>query len=381
MASEPAAEAAARLADRLRELRERGLGRRLTQTELGQAFPEEVGGTASAATISMWENPASGRTVPHSRVEGYARLFCTPRSLPDEGSLQMIEPGRLTDEEHDRLEELREELLDLREHAIGGQGALDPKARTVADHGLPGSEAAQSMWHFPDRSRITLVCGRLPAENLPPHASRGDLNYVRFAGLADLDALIDIYGAIRAHNPTSRVVIMAPEDLNQRDVANHLVVIGGIAWNAITPWLSRIFPVETFPVPIDAEDSDDRRAIVVPDPGGGEHEFKYTITGGHLVEDVGMFGRGPNPTAPERTLTICSGITTRGVHGAAKCFIDKEMKQRNERYLHSPRFPDGSTYCIVMRVPVVNESPLTPDLSRADNLLYEWCDDPRFEAE
>jgi hypothetical protein len=368
MASEPPNTAAVRLADRLRELREREFGRRLTQTELGQSFTEEVGGAASAATISMWENPASGRTVPSARIEGYARLFCTPRSLPDEGGgLRLLEPGGLTDEEQDRLDELRDELLGLRERAVGGQE-------------LPATEVAQSMWHFPDRSRITLVCGRLPAENLPPHASRGDLNYVRFAGLADLDALIDIYGAIRAHNPTSRVVIMAPEDLHQRDVANHLVVIGGLAWNAITPWLSRIFPVETFPVPIEAEDSDGRRAIVVRDPGGGEHEFKYTITGGQLVEDVGMFGRGPNPTAPQRTLTICGGITTRGVHGAAKCFIDKEMRPRNEQYLF-PRFPDGSTYCIVMRVPVVNESPLTPDLSQADNRLFEWCDDSSFEVE
>lgn len=109
------------------------------------------------------------------------------------------------------------------------------------------------------------------------------------------------------------------------------------------------------------------------DPDGGEREFKYTLDDNKLVEDVGFFARGANPSAPQRTLTVCGGITTRGVHGAAKCFIDKEMRQRNEQYLF-PRFPDGSSYCIVMKVTVVNNSPLTPDLSKPENRLFEWCD-------
>jgi len=224
------------------------------------------------------------------------------------------------------------------------------------------------MWHFPDGSRITLVCYRLPPERRPPSADPGNLNHVRFADLADLDTLIDIYGAIRAYNPTSRVVIMAAQDLTQRDAANHLVLIGGLTWKTVTPWFSRIFPI-----PIDAGDPADRGAIVVRDPDSGEREFKYTLVGDELVEDVGFFARGENPSAPRRTLTICGGVTTRGVRGAARCFIDWEMRERNEQYL-MPRFPEGSTYCIVMRVPVVNKDPLTPDLSKPENRLFEWCD-------
>ena len=49
------------------------------------------------------------------------------------------------------------------------------------------------------------------------------------------------------------------------------------------------------------------------------------------------------------------------------------MRERNEQYL-APRFPDGSTYCIVMRVQVFNQDPLTPDLSKEENRLFEWCD-------
>jgi transcriptional regulator with XRE-family HTH domain len=347
-AAQPAPDAY-RLATRLRELREREFVR-LTQSQLGQAFgtPEDP---LSPAAISMWENPSSGRLPPPSRLEAYALLFCTPRSF--EGGVHMLGVDELTQGEQDRREELRRELLALRDSAE----ARDP---------APSPSRAQAMWHFPDGAPITLVCDRLA--NRPPHADPSDPNYIRLAGLADLDTLVDIHGAVKAYNPTSQVVITAAQDLTQRDVANHLVLIGGRVWKTVTPWFSRIFPI-----PIDREDPFDRGAIVVHDLEGAEREFKYTVVGDKLVEDVGFFARGENPAAPLRTLTMCSGVTTRGVRGAAHCFIDPEMRGRNEQYV-IPRFPDGSTYCIVMRVPVVNNDPLTPDLSIAGNRLFEWCD-------
>ncbi|MGE5292111.1 MAG: helix-turn-helix domain-containing protein [Micromonosporaceae bacterium] len=350
MAHAQSAPEAFRLAERLRDLREREFGR-LTQGDLGRALGG--GKPLSPATISMWETRGSGRVPPPDRLEAYAQLFCTPRSF--EGEVRMLALSELTATERTRFEELKRELLRLRDSALSGlnQPAL----------GVP-----KSMWHFPDGSRITLVSWRVPQERQPPHAKPGHINYERAAGLTDLDTLIDIYGAIRADNPTSRVVITAAEDLTQRDVANHLVLIGGRTWNTVTRWFSRIFPL-----PIDPGDPGDRGAIVVHEPGGGEREFKFTMDGEELVEDVGFFARGMNPSAPRRTLTICSGITTRGVHGVAQCFIDWEMRENNERYL-IPRFPDGSTYCIVMRVPVVNGDPLTPDLSKEENRLFEWCD-------
>lgn len=350
---------ARRLAARLRGLREHGV-KRLTQGELGQALGGDE--ALSTATISMWENPASGRLPPTQRLEAYARLYCTPRSFESgEGVVRMLDVAELTAEERDRMEELREELLDLRE--------------SVVPHGTASvSDEPQSMWHFPDGSRITLVCDRLPPERRRPQSADDSiLNYVRLADLADLDTLVDIYGAIRAYNPRSRVVIKAAQDLTDRDVQNHLVLIGGMVWDAVTPWFSRIFPI-----PIEPGDPGERGAIIVKAPGGEELEFKYALADDKLVEDVGFFARGENPSAPRRTLTICSGITTRGVRGAARCFIDWEMRERNDQWLMT-RFPEGSTYCIVMRVPVVNEDPLAPDLSKEENRLFEWSD-PRAET-
>lgn len=348
--------AAEMLAKRLRELREREFDR-LTQSELGRAL-SSAKAPLSPATISMWENAASGRIAPRSRLAAYAQLFCTPRSF--EGGVHMIDVAQLTAAEHERMEELRQELLGLRDSAVAREEG-------------PSSGEAQSMWHFPDGTRITLVCDRLPLERRPPSADPSFLDYVRWSDLADLDSLIDIYGAVRAYNPTSQVVIMAAQDLTQRDVSNHLVLIGGRTWKAAEPWLSGLFPI-----PIGAEDPADRRAILVRDPNNGDREFEYTVADGRLIEDVGYFARGENPSAPRRTLTICGGITTRGVRGAARCFIDPEMRERNDQYL-MPRFPGASAYCIVMKVPVVNLDPLTPDLSKEENRLFEWPN-PSTEA-
>lgn len=339
------------LARRLRELRERGAVR-LTQTELGRALADETG-PLSAASISMWEKPDSGRLPPRPRLEAYARLFCTPRSF--QGEHRMLADSELTAEEQDRFHELLEELLELRELA-GPHTAEDSV-------GQP-----RSMWHFPDGSRITLVCSRLPEARRPESADQGNLQYVRFSGLADLDTLIDIYGAIRAFNPGSRIVFTAAQDLTKRDVTNHMVVIGSLAWEIVSRWFGRIFPI-----PVDPADPDERGSIVVRPLDGDEQEFSYTVIDEQLVEDVGFFARGANPSAPLRTLTVCGGITTRGVHGAALCFIDWEMRDRNEQYL-IPRFPDGSTYCIVMKVPVINGDPIAPDLSKEENILFEWSD-------
>jgi len=344
---------AARLAERLRDLREHAPVP-LTQGDLGQALADirSALGPVGPAAVSSWESPASGRLVPAARLDTYARLFCTPRSF--EGGVHLLEETDLTPEELGAFAQLKDELLSLRD-----QAAPPPPELRVGP---------RSMWHFPDGARITLVCSRLLPDRQPPSADPEALNYVRFSGLADLDALVEIYGAIRSYNPSSQVVIMAAQDLTQRDIQSHLVLIGGLTFEKVTPWLNRIFRI-----PLKAGDPAETGSIVVNDPDDGEREFKYKIENNRLAEDVGYFARGTNPSAPRRTLTICGGITTRGVRGVARCFVDPEMKEQNEQYLF-PRFPHGSTYFIVMRVPVIHPDPMTPDLSKPENRLFEWYD-------
>lgn len=237
----------------------------------------------------------------------------------------------------------------------------------------PDSSASNSLWNFRDNSRITLACGQMPWGLRPPQSDPGHMDYASAFGLADLDSLMDIYGEVRARNPMSRVAITTAEDLTQHDTANHLILIGGLAWNAVQQWLSQIFHT-----PIMGSDPGERGAVTVSAPDGSLYEFKCAYFRGRggfaLTEDVGFFVRGKNPSAPQRTLTVCGGITTRGVRGVAQCFIDPEKREINEAHLKQ-RFPVDSTYCIVMRVPIMgNADPLTPNLSNPESSLFEWCD-------
>jgi hypothetical protein len=302
-----------------------------------------------------WERVASGQ----GSVRGEDTQAVATPADPNEVNQLREQVTRLSEVN----EQLRSRLAKTRFGAAGEVSPDDPPGGPEK-YSAPG----QTVWHFSDSSPITLVSYRLPPDRRPPSADPDDPNYVRFAELADLDTVIDVYGAVSAYNPTSRVTIMAAQDLTQRDVATHLVLIGGLTWEAVTPWFTRIFSI-----PLESGDPFERGAIVVRDPDGAIHEFKCTLVDNKIVEDVGFLVYGRNPSAPQRTLTLCGGITTRGVHGAALCFIDGEMRERNGRYLMS-QVPDGSACCVVMRVPIINNDPLTPDLSKKDNRLFEWGD-------
>jgi transcriptional regulator with XRE-family HTH domain len=339
--------AAARLARRLRELRELA-SVRLTQEELGRALGEGGSGGVSPATISMWENPSSVRVPPPHRLQAYARIFSTDRSF--EGSPHQIPVDALNPEEQRVYTELRDELLSLR-------------ARTSPDTEADGHPApvppSSSCWRFPDGEPITIVCGRLPAGLQPPHADPSNLNYVRMARFADLDTLVDVYGAVKAANPDSLVILTTAKEMTRVDALNHLILIGNTELNLAGRWFARHLEL---PVTVDES---------------GVHTetrtFTYTIEDGELIEDVGVFVRGPHPSAPNRTLIMCNGITTRGVRGAAQTFLNPTVRERNARWA-AQRFPDDAIHCVVIRVPVLNGEPLPQDLEDSTSRLYEWPD-------
>ena len=72
--------AAARLAARLRELREHEWDdANLTQAKLAAALSAEQG--VASATLSSWENIKNPKPPPTARLSAYARFFATRRSL------------------------------------------------------------------------------------------------------------------------------------------------------------------------------------------------------------------------------------------------------------------------------------------------------------
>ena len=350
---------ARRLAERLRALREQEYRqltqgqlvkvRQLTQGQLGKV----LGGSdpLSTASVSLWEKPSSDRLPPPQRLAAYARLFCTSRSFTAEGP-RLLRDDELSEEERQREAELYSELMDLRDRA---QAADNPSAAVVQ---------RDSIWLFPDGKAVSIVCSEAP--NPPAYANADHLNYTKYARHADLDALIEVHGQVRSDNPAGFVRVLLPEELVQDFALNHLVIIGGAAVYDTAPYFAQDIPL---PVAEEIRGTDTHlfRCTV----GDEVREFRSAFVDGVLVEDVGLIARGPHPLAPGRTVTILSGITSRGVHGAALCFTDPHVRRANEKYLND-HFGNADAFCILMRVPVRENIALPPNLSRGNTVLYAW---------
>jgi transcriptional regulator with XRE-family HTH domain len=341
---------ARRLAERLRDLREREYGQ-FTQKQLARA----LGGAEplSIATISQWEKPGSGRLPPPQRLEAYARLFCTGRSFAS-GTPRLLREGELGEQEREKQDELYAELLSLRDLA------LETQAGTLIG---PSS----SIWHLPDGKAVSIVCSKAP--DPPYYADPGHLNYTRYAKHADLDALIEVFGQLRSENPASTIRILSSNELVGDFALNHLVIIGGAAVYDTAPDFA-----PDFPLPEAEEISDTGTHLFRCRVGDEARELTSTRDDrGALVQDIGIIARGPHPVVPERTVTLISGITSRGVHGAALCFIDSRLRDTNEQYLKDT-FGNADAFCIAMNIPVRNNVALPPNLWREDVRLYEWSD-------
>jgi transcriptional regulator with XRE-family HTH domain len=339
---------ARRLAERLRALREQ---EHLTQKQLARVLggPESL----SIATVSLWEKPGSDRLPPPPRLEAYARLFCTSRSF-ESGRLRLLSPGELTEQERERETELYDELIVLRERA---QSTPVPAA---------AKGQRSTLWHFADPIAVSIVCS--DALEPPAYAQESHLNYSRFARYADLDALITVYGQAKSDNPARMIRILPTGRLSQDFALNHVILIGGAASDAASLFTQDI------PLPTAEE---------IPGTNPATHLFRCTVgeetrefrsvwdDDGNLVQDVGLIARGQHLIVPGGTVTLLSGITSRGVHGAALCFIDSHVRDTNERYLENA-FGNVESFCILMNIPVQKNIALPPNLWREGARLYEW---------
>jgi hypothetical protein len=136
------------------------------------------------------------------------------------------------------------------------------------------------------------------------------------------------------------------------------------------------FQRATSQVPIEQTPVDDLRGgdIFKVESSDGPRSFypEYEDLGGgkELIADVGCLARLRNPFQHSRTLTVCNGIHSRGVFGAVRCLTDARVREANEKYL-AERFPGGE-FAILLRVPVVENQTLSPDLQDPNARLYEW---------
>ncbi len=151
-----------------------------------------------------------------------------------------------------------------------------------------------------------------------------------------------------------------------------MILLGGVGWNKVT----RRFQSATSQVPIiqtAVEDLDTGEIFRVDDGEKSQDfrpEYKDLGDGNELIADVGYIARLRNPFKINRTLTICNGIHSRGVFGAVRCLTDASVREENEKYLAN-RFGDED-FAMLLRVPVVTNETLSPDLQNPDARLYEW---------
>jgi transcriptional regulator with XRE-family HTH domain len=353
--------AEAQLALRLRQLRE---DTGLTQAQLATLFSTES--KVGAASISSWENMRTPASPPQSRLEPYARLIA---AIHRPGSQdRLLSRSDLTEDEEKDYLRIRGDVERLWEAARGYQEQEASAAATYRS------------WFFDDDGPVAIICPAVPEEARGPLAVPQDPNYTHLHAYADLDALIELFGHIRAENDSLfPVSFKLPADVRADDLSGHLVLLGGVAWNDLTRHLLRTLtrlPVRQIEV---AEVATGEIFAV----GRGEDEQRFVPEWGpddpaELVEDVGLLARVRNPYNSNRTLTLCNGIHSRGVLGAVRALTDARVRDVNESYL-AERF-GSDEYAILMRVPVYQGEALSPDLRNPDSRLYEWPPRPARSA-
>jgi transcriptional regulator with XRE-family HTH domain len=338
------------LASHLRDLRQE---RKLTQKELGTA----LGGNQplSAPTIASWENRSAPKLPPQERMLAYAQFFATPRSV--EGSTPCLIPvDDFTTEEHAAYERLRVELLKL--HAAARGASAEPTA-------------VRSSWRFADDGPLTFVCAQLPGAEASPLSDPDSPNYTELLGFGDLDALVELWGHVRMENPHMDVFYKSAPRLAADDLSGHVVIVGGVGWNDVT---RRIIDLTHLPVTQMEDPAIKTGDIFVSHIDGNEERYLPTWTSTDppkLTEDVGLLVRMPNPLNSNLTLTMCNGIHSRGVFGAARTLTDKRLRDSNERYL-AENFPDSQQFGILMRVQVIEGVAMTPDFNSPNSVLHQW---------
>jgi hypothetical protein len=350
----------AALAHRLRELREAGLGGRpVTQRQLGEALGH--GKPLSAAAISAYEREVDPSPPPIQRLRDYATFFVTERSLANSHG-RLVPDDDLTDDERVTRDALLAELVAL----------ADADVPRAAPRLLRPPAPRPGIWSFPVGDPVRLICGRL--KNMEhPYANRLNRNHTELLTYADLDALMELYAHVWKLNPTCDVRFLHGDELTDPDdFSSHLIVIGG---SGLNPAIELVLKQSNLPLHQRGNTSDVPDGDVF-DLDNGDPPILPIVSDNAelgLIEDVGLLARLANPYNVARTLTVCSGIYSRGVLGAVRTLSDARVSEQNEAYL-AKRFHDAPEFALLMRVPVQRGKAITPDLQNESVRLYEWPD-------
>lgn len=363
------------LACRIRTLREeRWPGVKVKQAQLAAALGGDGRKSASVPLISSWESETNPKVPPAVRIRDIATFFASPRSIEGQVS-RLLSTDEMTAQERVAMEKLLDELTGLRRAALNA-----PRVSVLpTDMPLAAQQIAQSLSTGPYRiepdNRITIVCAQLPQDMLEkmPYTDPSDPDFIELYRYSDLDSLLELFGHLRATNPTSRVGFWSADQLSPDDYSGHLVSLGGVDWNKATrSVLKRLqLPVKQ----VSQWDKEGGAYFEVEERDGRKvaHRPRLDESGGRkiLLEDVALFARAVSPFNRLRYVTICNGMYGNGTLGVVRALTDERFRDRNGEYLREA-FGDSEAFCILSRVTVENGQALTPDWTLPETRLFEW---------
>lgn len=379
------------LAERLRALRMQHQGLRLTQPMVAVALG------VKAPSVSSWESGAA--VPPVERLRDYALLFATERSFA-EPEPALLDESDLTEQEDRRRKALIEELARLRDRA------LRPEGTPPSDTGVLGGR----FWYFPDVAPITIITTPMfqKVVDAIPYANAWHPNHMASLGDADRDATIELFGHIRAENPTADVRFMTADEATDQDLLGHVIVLGqgdrmlqlpaegqphrdsGVL-QYLAARLELPFGTQ---LPAGGDPEFDSEFVVTLDDDGeptyvpagekparvatyrprwlrssGESRSPRQKHDGYpqLEYDVALLARKPNELNLATTVTLCSGVFSRGTFGAVRALTDPQLRGRNEAFL-AEHFGGTDDFWLLFYVPVFRGKSgmgtVTPDLAR-----------------
>jgi hypothetical protein len=362
------------LASRLRALREgHWPEKKVNQAQLAAVLGGDGRRSVSVPLISSWESRTNPTVPPMPRIKDIATFFASPRSFDGEVG-HLLSLDEMTVQERAARVTLLEELTRLRRDALDASRVPWPQL-------IQGSlqEITQSLSAGPYRyepgERITIVCGLLPAamRERMPYTDPQDPDFIELYQFAELDALLELFGHLRAANPTSPVGYRAAEQLTRDGYTGHLISLGGVDWN---PTTTRALDRLQLPVAQVADWSKEGGAYFeVTEADGRKIAHRPLLeeaNGGPILrEDVALFARAVSPFNRKRFITICNGMYGRGTYGAVRALTDERFRDRNAEYIAS-KFGGSEACCILTRVLVEGAETLTPDWTIPENVLFEW---------
>ncbi|MBE8523531.1 helix-turn-helix domain-containing protein [Amycolatopsis sp. H6(2020)] len=239
---------------------------------------------------------------------------------------------------------------------------------------LSEATSVGNIWRFPENEPVMITCGQI-SSTMPSHVSAmdpRDPDYVELLKYADPDALVHLFGHIRALNPAHEVKYSTTDDMQPADYSSHLVVVGGTDFNLLT---RDIFSTLQLPVNMPLRSPEAEWLGFEAVDGDEIHRFSPVLDDSYgtriLHEDVILFFRGVNPVDRRRTITICAGLYARGTLAAAQCLTDPLVGPVNQAYLRM-KVAENRHFGFIARAFVINGMVAPPDLTIPGHCLYEW---------